>query len=112
MTRKTYKVTALADRHAFIKLTGRIAIIIKALQRPGKNGRRARVVAAYFGFNSQDEAIAFITGLRKYFPKAYCQARPGQRATAIEVKIRSFEGLERFTWGLYLMTVEHWQASN
>lgn len=101
MTRPTYKVTALADRHSFIKLSDRIAIITKALTRPGKNGRRARVVSAYFGFSSQDEAIAFITGLRRYFPKAFCQARPGQRlATAVEVKVRAFEGLERFTWEL------------
>jgi hypothetical protein len=101
MPRSIYKVIALSDRHAFIKLSDRIAFITKSLTRAGKNGRRARIVSAYFGFNSQYEAIAFITELRKYFPRCYCQARSGQRlGTAIEVKVRAFEGLEQFIWEL------------
>lgn len=99
MARQTYRVTALADRHAFIKLSDRIALITRALKRSGKNGRRAAVVAAYFGFSTQDEAIEFIAGLRHHFKKAFCQVRRSERLnTPYEVKVRSFEGLEAFIW--------------
>jgi len=101
MLRPTYTVVSLGDRHALVKINDRIAVITQALKRPGKNGRRARLVGAYFGFATQDEAIAFVAGLRRQFPKAYCQVRFGQRlGAAVEVKVRAFEGLEMFTWKL------------
>jgi hypothetical protein len=34
MNRPTYKVIGLGDRHSFIKLPDRIAIITQALKRP------------------------------------------------------------------------------
>lgn len=99
MQRQTYRVTTLSDRHAFIKLSDQIALITQALKRPGKAGRRARVVSAYFGFATESEAIAFIAKLRGSFPKVFCQMRPAQRlTTAIEVKVRAFDGLEKFAW--------------
>jgi len=101
MLRPTYTVVSLGDRHALVRINERIAVITQALKRPGKNGRRARLVGAYFGFATQDEAIAFVAGLRRQFPKAYCQVRFGQRlGAAVEVKVRAFEGLEMFTWKL------------
>jgi len=101
MLRKKYKVVPLGDRHSFIHLTNRVAVITKALKKPGKDGRRARVISAYFGFDTQDEALSFVARLRRQFPASYCQVRPAQRlGTAIEVKVRQFEGLERFTWEL------------
>ena len=99
MLRKKYKVVSLGDRHALIHLSDRVALITKALKRPGKDGRRARVVSAYFGFDTQDEAISFVARLRRQFPASYCKVRAGQRlGTAAEVKVREFAGLERFTW--------------
>jgi len=99
MLRKKYTVISLGDRHAFVKISSRVAVITQALKRAGKGGRRARLVSAYFGFNTEDEAIAFVTRLRRYFPNAYCQVRKGQRLeAAFEVKVREFKGLEMFTW--------------
>ena len=101
MLRKKYKVVSLGERHSLIHLSDRVALITKALKRPGKDGRRARVVSAYFGFNTQDEAIAFVARLRRQFPSCYCKVRAGQRlGTAIEVKVRAFDELERFAWEL------------
>jgi len=99
MLRPTFKVISLGDRHAFIKLSARVAVITQSLKRAGKGGRRARLVSAYFGFNTQDEAVEFVARLRRYFPSAYCQVRKGQRLeAAFEVKVREFKGLEMFTW--------------
>jgi hypothetical protein len=99
MTRPTYRVTALADRHAFVKLTDRIALITRTFKRAGKGGRMAKVVAAYLGFDSAIEAHNFVAGLKKYFPRCFVQVRKAERLTAaFEVKIRGFEGLERFIW--------------
>ena len=101
MNRTRYRVTALADRHAFVRLTERIALITQALKRPGKHGRRARVISAYFGFATEAEATEFVTGFRRYFPKSFCQVRPSQRLTAaFEVKVRDFPALEKFVWTL------------
>lgn len=101
MKRSTYKVICLGDRHTFIKLSARIAIITAALKRAGKGRRMAKVVSAYFGFQTQDQAQAFVTGLRRRFPRAMCQIRQSQRLTTpIEVKVRSFDGLESFAWTL------------
>jgi len=101
MERQTFKVIALGDRHSLVKLTDRIALITQALKRPGKAGRLARVVAGYFGFATEAEAIAFVDGLRRHFPKAFCQVRSSQRlASAFEVKVRAFDGLEKFAWVL------------
>ncbi|MBD2093527.1 hypothetical protein H6F67_27205 [Microcoleus sp. FACHB-1515] len=96
-----YKVSLLSDRHAFIKISDRVAVITKALKRPGKNARRARLVAAYVGFDTQQQAIAFVNGIKRYLSKAYCQIRRSERlATAWEVKIRYFNesALETLIW--------------
>lgn len=40
-----------------------------------------------------------MNGLRRYFPKAFCQIRKATRLTTpIEVKVREFAGLEKFIW--------------
>jgi hypothetical protein len=99
MNRQTFRVTSLSDRHSFIRLSDRIALITRTLKRKGKNGKTAAIVAGYFGFNSQQEAQTFIRSLCGYFPKAFCQLRKAERlTTAFEVKVRSFSALERFAW--------------
>ena len=99
MKRQSYKVTSLSDRHALIRLSDRVALITQSLKRPGRGGRKARLTAGYVGFDCY-EAAAFVKGLKRYFPKCFCEIRTAQRlTTAIEVKIRySFEGLESFLW--------------
>lgn len=95
------RVTALPDRHAFIRISDRVAVITQALKRPGKGGRRARLVSAYIGCSSQSAANAIAVGIKRYFSKAYCEVRRAQRlATEWEVKIRYFaeNSLESFIW--------------
>jgi len=100
MKRLAYKVTVLADRHALIRISDRVALITQALKRSGRGGRKARLIAGYVGFDCYEAAAAFVSGLKQYFPKCFCEIRSAQRlATALEVKIRySFEGLESFLW--------------
>jgi hypothetical protein len=100
MKRSTYKVTSLSDRHALIRLSDRVALITQSLKRPGRGGRKARLIAGYVGFDSYAAAAAFVQGIRQYFPKCFCEIRTAQRlTTAIEVKSRySFEGLEALLW--------------
>jgi hypothetical protein len=101
MARQRFRVISLSDRHAQVNLSDRITVITQALTRKGKNRRMAKLVSAYFGFESQDEAQLFVKGLRRYFPKAFCQIRKGQRVDMpVEVKVRDFNGLERFIWAL------------
>lgn len=96
-----YKISLLSDRHAFIRISDRVAVITRALKRPGKGGRLARLVAAYVGFDSQQQAIAFVNGIKRYLGKTFCQIRRAERLTsAWEVKIRYFNeaALETLIW--------------
>jgi len=99
--RQKFRVISLNDRHCQINLSDRICIITQSLKRTGKNGRKARLVSAYFGFETFNECQVFIAGLKRYFHKFYAEIREGQRlSTAYEVKLRDFNGLERFVWAL------------
>jgi hypothetical protein len=101
MVRQKFRVISLSDRHCQINLSDRIAVITQALTRKGKNGRKARLVSAYFGFDTFNDCQIFIAGLKRYFPKFYSEVRKGQRVgTAFEVKLRDFNGLERFVKAL------------
>lgn len=96
-----FTVSLLDDRHALVHISDRVAVITRTLKRPGKGGRLARLVSAYAGFNSQSAAIAFVSGIKRYLSKAFCQVRRSERlATAWEVKIRYFNesALETFMW--------------
>jgi prepilin-type processing-associated H-X9-DG protein len=71
-----------------ITINQRLGYITKTLARKGKGGRLAKVVAAYFGFNSASEAIAAANEIRRQFPKARIEVRPSQRLqTTHELKI-------------------------
>ncbi|MBW4662189.1 MAG: hypothetical protein KME15_26350 [Drouetiella hepatica Uher 2000/2452] len=97
-----FRVTAkqLGDRHFIIHLSGKIAIVTQTLLRPGKNGRLARVKAAYFGFNSYDEAQSFAADIRRRFPACRMQVRQSQRLTTVwEVKV-SHSCVEELAWQL------------
>lgn len=102
MQRARYSVTSLGDRHSLVKLSDRVCVIVQALKRSGKAGRRARLVAGYIGCDTQSEAIALVRGLKSYLPKAFCEVRSSQRIDGypVEIKIRySFdESLETLLW--------------
>jgi hypothetical protein len=99
--RQKFRVVSLSDRHCQVSLSDRICIITQSLTRKGKNGRKARLVSAYFGFDSFNDCQIFIAGLKRYFPKFFSEIRKGQRlSTAFEVKLRDFNGLERFVKAL------------
>jgi hypothetical protein len=51
MQRSTSKVISLGDRHSFIRIAAHVGVITATLKRPGKNGRRARLVSAYAGLS-------------------------------------------------------------
>lgn len=98
MNRIRVRAQQLGDRHFQINLSNRIAVVTQSLLRAGKGGRMARVKAAYFGFNSHDEAIKFANEIRGRFPKVRLQVRKSERlTTAFEVKV-SHENAERLAW--------------
>jgi hypothetical protein len=71
-----------------VTICSRVGYITKTLARKGKNGRLAKIVAAYFGFNSASEAMAAAADIRRQFPKARIEVRPSQRLeTTHEIKV-------------------------
>jgi hypothetical protein len=89
MPRIRVTATQLPDRHCLISCSANVATIVKLLKRPGKNGRRAKTVALYIGFDSQREAIGAAQDIRRDFPNAGIEVRPAKRlGTAWEVKVR------------------------
>jgi hypothetical protein len=100
MPRIRVSVQCLGERHSLVKFNARIAMITQTLKRAGKNGRRARVVAGYFGFPDQDAAMTFVRNIQGRFPKARVQVRAAERlGTAVEVKV-SGEFVEALCWEL------------
>lgn len=100
MMRIRVRAKQLGDRHYFIALSNRIAIITQSLLRPGKGGRKAKVIAGYFGFPDRDAAMAFTNNIRGRFPKARIEVRTAERLdSAIEVKI-SGDFVEQLAWEL------------
>jgi hypothetical protein len=110
MARIRVKVRQLQERHNFIEFSGRIGMITQTLKRAGKNGRRARVVAGYFGFPDQDSAMVFVRNIQGRFPKARVQVRAAKRlATVVEVKVAG-EFVEALVWELLGRTETTGQA--
>jgi hypothetical protein len=88
MPRIRVSVRQMPDRHFFVTLNAKVGIITQSLLRAGKGGRKAKVVAAYFGFDTQQQAVGFAHQVRSRFPKAMVQIRTAKRlGTAIEVKV-------------------------
>jgi hypothetical protein len=94
------RVTArqLGDRHFFIALNAKVGIVTQSLLRAGKNGRKAKVKAGYFGFSTHSEAIVFANSVRSRFPKARLEVRQAKRLnTTFEVKV-SHDCVEQLAW--------------
>lgn len=98
------RVKLLGDGFAFVQLSKRVATITQILKRPGRDGRRARTVAAYFGFDSEAAAKQFLAQSRRSSPQIYGLVRFSQRLeTPWEVKIFGDSG-ERMAWYLLKST--------
>lgn len=97
MPKPRIRVEAIAERMNLIHLSNAIAYVVKLLKRPGKGGRRARVLNAYLGFNSEAAALCLAEELREEFG-AYCVVRTSKRLIGWtwEVKVSAEdENLER-----------------
>lgn len=92
-------VQPLQNNYSLIKLTDRVALITKALKRPGKGGRMARVQAGYFGFTNRDAANTFAAVIHeKYGVQVVIRSATRLIGMKVEVKIRDFDGLEALAW--------------
>jgi hypothetical protein len=89
------KIIPSKDGFSLLSINPRLALMYRALKRPGKGGRRDRIQCAYFGFESEDKAKAFIASVNQKFPGLYPQLREPERLSevAFEVKLREFPGL-------------------
>ena len=92
-------VQPLQNNYSLVKLTDRVALITKALKRPGKGGRLARVQSGYFGFTNRTIANQFATAInQKYGVDALVRTAKRLIGMEIEVKVRDFDGLEALAW--------------
>lgn len=84
------RVIPLKDRYSFIEISPRLALMYRALARPGKKGRMHKIQCAYFGFGDELSAKNFAAWLNaKYGARAI--ARESDRLdTAWEVKAWEF----------------------
>jgi hypothetical protein len=99
------KTHALNDGYALLAVSPRLALMYKALKRPGKGGRKDRLQCAYFGFDTKEKATQFVAGLRRQSNANRVVVREGTRLpeSAWEVKVWEFEGLLAFA--LHFCTV-------
>jgi len=86
------RVRPLDDGFSLLRINDRLALCYKALKRPGKGGRKDRVQCAYFGFDSEESAQAFLAGVLRQFGKVRAVVRESDRLpdAAFEVKIWEF----------------------
>lgn len=89
------KVRTLKDGYAVLSISPRLALMYKALKRPGRGGRKDRIQCAYFGFESEEKANQFVEGLKRQFGEIRVVVRESDRLpeSAWEVKVWEFEGL-------------------
>ena len=89
------KVRNLKDGYCLLSISPRLALMYKALKRPGKGGRKDRIQCAYFGFKSEAEANYFLTYLHQQFGPVRAVVRESDRLPdcAWEVKAWEFEHL-------------------
>jgi hypothetical protein len=84
------------DGFSLLSISPRLALMYRALKRPGKGGRKDRIQCAYFGFDSESEAKAFIDLLKeRYGADTFPQLREPEPLSecAFEVKVREFPNL-------------------
>ena len=92
------KIYVLKDGYALLAVSPRLALMYKALKRPGKGGRKDRLQCAYFGFDTKDMANQFVAGLKRQSDASRVVVRESDRLpeSAWEVKVWAFEGLLAF----------------
>jgi hypothetical protein len=93
------KIHVLKDGYALLAVSPRLALMYKALKRPGKGGRKDRLQCAYFGFDTEERANQFVAGLKRQSGASRIVVRESDRLpeSAWEVKVWEFEGLLAFT---------------
>ncbi|MBD2019246.1 hypothetical protein H6F43_03495 [Leptolyngbya sp. FACHB-36] len=91
----TSKVRRLADGFSLLVLSPRLALMYRALKRPGRGGRMDRIQCGYFGFESEEQAQQFVTGIKRQFGEVRAAVRESDRLPncAWEVKVWEFDGL-------------------
>jgi hypothetical protein len=89
------KVRALKDGYAFLSVSPRLALMYKALKRPGRGGRKDRIQCAYFGFDTEKKANQFVAGLKRQFGEIRVVVRESDRLPDCtwEVKVWEFNQL-------------------
>jgi hypothetical protein len=89
MAKIRVRVQQLEDRHFFVQFSDRVGAVTQTLKRAGKNGRLAKTVAGYFGFEYFNDANRFAAQVKQRFPNARIQVRPSKRLTGcmFEVKV-------------------------
>jgi hypothetical protein len=92
------KIHVLQDGYAFLSVSPRLALMYRALKRPGKGGRKDRLQCAYFGFETEERAHQFVAGLKRRSGVIRVVVRGSDRLpeSAWEVKVWEFEGLLAF----------------
>jgi len=69
----------------------RVGVITKVLKRPGKNGRLARVQAAYFGFLSHTEASNFREYVTYHQLATFTELRVPKRLKGVTCEVKVWE---------------------
>ncbi|NJO74181.1 MAG: hypothetical protein HC833_10760 [Leptolyngbyaceae cyanobacterium RM1_406_9] len=91
------RVIPQADGFSLLSISDRIALMYRALKRPGKGGRKDRIQCGYFGFESQEKAQAWAEMIRNRYAEMQIRlvVRESDRLPecAFEVKVWEFEGL-------------------
>lgn len=88
------RIIPAKDGFSQIQISPRLALMYRALKRPGKGGRVDRLQCGYFGFDTEEAAISF-TGRVQKKHKARVFPREAERLVecAWEVKVWEFDGL-------------------
>jgi hypothetical protein len=82
------------DGFSTLVLSPRLALMYRALKKPGKGGRKDRIQCAYFGFASEAQAQHFAAYVQAQY-KARALPRESDRLSdsPFEVKVWEFDGL-------------------
>ncbi|MEP0923468.1 hypothetical protein [Leptolyngbya sp. ST-U4] len=91
------KVAVLKDGYSMLNIHPRLSVCYRALKKPGKGGRKDKIQCAYFGFESEEIAAAWLSRIRRKYNTYDIRAtvREGDRLTscAYEVKVWEFDAL-------------------
>jgi hypothetical protein len=93
------RVIPQKDGYSLLSISPRLALMYRVLKRPGKGGRRDRIQCAYFGFDTEEQAIKFAGYVQRNF-KTRVIPRESERLTecAYEVKVWEFDHLIRLVY--------------